>query len=178
MTTATRERLWDGQIFEHRGYRFRVSFAPDPDLGEPWREHDGHGIVSEWTTRDKRPGERVLATDRHHRRFYDVEATTAIARRDHWGCGDPAHTHATTGERVACAVDRDFEYCRDWCTDRWYWCSVGVTLLDYAGPEHAESLSGIESDADDYLTTVAYELADEIHAQIEVAEPNVQLSEN
>ncbi len=45
---------------EHEGFTLRATVHRDDDMREPWREHDGHGIVSEWTSRDKRPGERIL----------------------------------------------------------------------------------------------------------------------
>ena len=44
--------------FEHRGRTFTMAIEHDAGLGEPWKEHDGHGIVSEWTTRSPEEGER------------------------------------------------------------------------------------------------------------------------
>ena len=38
-------------------------------MGAPWEEHDGHGPVSEWTRRAKRPGEIVLVKDGDAARF-------------------------------------------------------------------------------------------------------------
>lgn len=73
------------ETHEHRGHTITVVWYRDYDLGPPWKEHDGHGIVSEWTTRDKRPGERVLVSDRSSHRFYDFEETVKIAKRDKWG---------------------------------------------------------------------------------------------
>lgn len=83
--------MFDGQKFTHAGHNFRVSMATDCDTGAPWIEHDGHGIVSDWTSRDKKPGELVLACDGRGRarngvrRFYDFAETVKIARRDGWG---------------------------------------------------------------------------------------------
>ncbi|RQH02741.1 hypothetical protein [Paraburkholderia dinghuensis] len=70
------------------GYTFRVRVEADDSMGAPWEEHDGHGEVSGWTTRDKRPGEIVLSSDRWSKRYYDVQASMKIARRDGWGLGD------------------------------------------------------------------------------------------
>jgi hypothetical protein len=77
--------LYDGDTFEHRGLRFRVQFPYDDHHGAPWEECDGHGPVSDWTTRDKRPGELILATEGRHRRYYDFQAAVALARSESWG---------------------------------------------------------------------------------------------
>lgn len=76
---------WTDAVELKDGYSVRVHVDYDQDMGAPWEEHDGHGPVSEWTTRDKLPGERVLATDRNHRRYYDFAEACKIARRDGWG---------------------------------------------------------------------------------------------
>ena len=75
-----------GQHFEIvvNGFTFRATIRHDRRMGAPWKERDGHGVVSGWTTRDKGPGERVLAHDAGRRRFYGMDATMAIARRDDW----------------------------------------------------------------------------------------------
>lgn len=73
---------------ERNGRTYRVTIEHDGDMGAPWEEHDGHGVVSEWTRRDKAPGEVVIASDRGSHRFYDVAETTRIAKRDGWGLSD------------------------------------------------------------------------------------------
>jgi hypothetical protein len=128
-----------------------VDVVADESMHEPWEEHDGHGVVSEWTSRDKAPGEMVLAVDRHRRRYYDFAATVKIARRDQWGAEG-----ATTGERAHLAVLADYRRLKDWCEDRWQW--VGVTVeVHRDGNVTADSLWGIESDGD-YWRDVAAEL--------------------
>lgn len=172
--------LYNDSIFEHRGYKFRVQFPHDPDMGPPWEEHDGHGPVSEWTTRDKKPGERVLATDGSHHRYYDFAEAVEIARRDGWGPGD-RKPGETAEQATVRAVEEDYEHLRRWCADEWKWCGVVVTLCDSDGnpdENQQEALWGIEDDEAEYLEKVARELADEIHARIEVANPDVQRSEN
>jgi hypothetical protein len=197
----------DETTFEHRGYTFAVRLERDEWLGEPWKEHDGHGIVSEWTSREKGPGERVLIEDRGSKRFYDFAETLKRAKRDGWGpvhckvCGEESggigsslygtvHKHGpvehgpfepeTKAQTAARAVEKDFERMRGWCRDDWEWVSVLVTLLDENGEEtdERESLSGIESDAGPYFGEVARELADEIVSRLEVDEPRIILSEN
>lgn len=181
-TTTKPERLDDGDTFELDGLSFRVSIQPDPDMGPPWEEHDGHGIVSEWrretewhnarATFSKAPGERMLCRDGRSARFYDFAATMRKARKDGWGLGAEDITklraklgrEPTGGDVTAAAVERDFQFLKDWCEDRWSWVYVQVTLLDLDGNEtpQSESLGGIESDAGDYLTEVAHDLAGQL----------------
>jgi hypothetical protein len=140
-----------------------VRIEPDDGLGPPWKEHDGHGVVSDWRRTDSKvPGERILCTDHGHALFYDVQETTKIAKRDGWGCGVEGHDHKTEGERVACAVDQDFDYCRRFANGDWGW--VGVVIdLEHDGWEkpHAASLWGIDSDDDAYLLSTANDLLSE-----------------
>lgn len=190
------QTLFDGDTFTHRGYEFRVSIERDDFMGEPWKEHDGHGIVSEWVSRAKYPEERILCSDRGSYRYYDVAATMRRALKEHWGpvhctvCGKTrteanhttlplveAHdfTPETRHQTAARAVEADYERLRAWCHDEWEWISIVLRLVD--GDEVA-SLSGIESDAGEYLDEAARELADEIVSRIEVDEPHAILSEN
>lgn len=179
-----RQQLYDDTTFTHRGYTFKVRFPHDEDHGAPWEECDGHGPVSDWTRRAKRPGERILIEDRESRRYYDVAEALQIARRDQWNTlSIPAPAGGETPrQQAARAVEADYEYLRRWCRDEWQYVGVVVCLCDddgnADGGEGTEaSVWGIESDADDYLTETAYELADEIMARIEVEQP-AQLSEN
>lgn len=200
--TIAHNRLWSGDRFTLKGYTFRFTTERDEDMGPPWKEHDGHGPVSEWTTRGKLPGERILVSDGRDnpsRRYYDIQGAMKIALKDGWGprhcaiCGkeEPgqelgphAIDHSFTAERkrqtAARAVERDFQYCADWANDRWSWAYVRVVLLDEHGAVtgESESLGGIEDNADDYLTEIGYELAEEILSRVEVDTPDVQLSEN
>lgn len=156
----------------HKGLLFAASTARDEDMHEPWKEHDGHGLVSDWTTRGKRPGERVLVSEGYSFRYYDVEGSVPIAKRDGWGMPadwHAAHPNATPGEIVAAAVASDFERLRAWCNDEWYWEYLRVTLLDIDGEstKEREYLSGIESDsARAYFEETARDLADEIATRI------------
>jgi hypothetical protein len=150
-------------------------------MGAPWEEHDGHGVVSDWTRRDKRSGEIVLCTDRGSKRYYDFAESMRIARRDGWGlCADGQATLVkslvtrgrdaakplTQGEIAAEAVRRDFEYLRRWCADQWRWVDLVVELLDADGEPVAgrgdaanDSLWGMESDQDSYLQETAQDMA-------------------
>lgn len=84
---ATQCYYSDGE-YEYKGHTFRVTIEQDTDMGAPWDEHEGHGPVSDWTSRDKRPGEWLLGSDRHSKRYYDAQAAMQIAKRDGWGLND------------------------------------------------------------------------------------------
>ena len=134
----------DWETITVQGRDFAVMVEPDDDMRAPWEEHAGHGIVSEWTSRDKRAGERVLSRDRSSYRYYDVAATMRKARAEGWG------SNLTGGvrERAAKAVEADFDYCQRWATDRWYWAAIFVAPLiadDTPDPDNYDVLGGVES---------------------------------
>jgi hypothetical protein len=148
---------------EVSGCTFAVYFEEDCDSGPPWLDCDGHGPVSDWTTRAKRPGELVLNEDHGSRRYYDFAEACKIARRDQW-----CYTlyQGTPRQRAALAARRDFEYLRSWCNDEWCYVGIIVELLDDYGDGTGieESIWGVESDGDGWKS-VATDLAhDIIHA--------------
>lgn len=63
--------LYDGDIIEHDGARFRVEFPFDDSGDTPWERDDGHGEVSDWKRHafgqgskpPKRAGELILCWD-------------------------------------------------------------------------------------------------------------------
>ena len=160
--------------FDHAGKTFLAEIYPDDDTGAPWENSDCHGLVSEWETRSKLPGEWVLGEDRRARRFYDVQETMKKARAEKWGLSEPALAKlceslgrpATRGEIVAAAVRADFEFLRGWCNGEWRYVGVCVRALDDDGEAIGDSfdnvLWGVESFNDDYIREVAIELAREI----------------
>lgn len=158
---------YESYALELNGMKFRVEYHHDPDMREPWKEHDGHGIVSEWTSRDKTAGERVMAQDGGLKRYYDFAESVKIARRDGWGDGSP-DGERSKGEIAASATEKDFEFLKAWSNDEWHWSGVVVTLLDVEGHDTKErgSLWGIESSATEYLAATAKELAEEIAERV------------
>lgn len=154
------------------GLTFSVTTEHDPSAGAPWEECDVHGPVSDWTSRGKRPGERVLNSDGGIYRYYDVAAATRIAERDGWGLAPDARAalvarlgrEPTAGEVTAAAVESDFQYLRSWCNDEWFYTIVEVTLLDTDGDETwlSACTGGVESNADECIKALALELAEGI----------------
>ena len=153
---------------EYRRSTFLVEIMDDSDHGTPWENEDGHGTVTDWTTRDKAPGELILNEDRGRKRFYDFAEACRTARADGWNAKPYDVPGETPRQRAAKAARADFERLRDWCLDRWQYVGVVVTRLDRHGNpmrHERDSLWGIESDAGDYLETVAAELAANINAE-------------
>ena len=153
--------VYESRDIEKNGTTYWVEFIVDYGMGAPWKEHDGHGVVSDWERRNKKPGEVVIVEDRGSKRFYDVAETTRIAKRDKWGVSDADTSKMTSAQIAALAVQRDLERMRDWCNDVWYWCGVSVFPLTEDGDElrsKTQSVWGIESDAGAYFDEVISDL--------------------
>jgi hypothetical protein len=144
-----------------KGFKVAARLEHDPDAGEPWKNCDVYGPVTDWTHCAKAPGQRILVTDRDARRYYEWAEAIKIAKRDKWDA--PPYGEGTAGEIAARAVEADFKRLQAWCNGEWYYVSVVLSvsrngiMLD----DNAASLCGIESDSGDYLTEVANELVDE-----------------
>lgn len=135
----------------------------DNDFGStPWEVSEGHGPVSEWTTRAKRPGERILDSDRDSHLYYDWQAAIRIAKRDGWDA--PPYRTGTRGEQALRAVAADFKYLRAWCQGDWYYVGVSVTVFRDDVKLGSAHLWGIDANSgpdNRYLTEVANELLPE-----------------
>lgn len=144
------------------GFTVTATIYNDDDATPPWEREDGHGEVTEWTGRDKEPGELVLCEDRGKRRFYDFAGAVKTAKRDGWGAtGDDG---MTKGAKAAFAARADFERLRRWAADQWRYVGVAVQV-EKAGikltDQYGAALWGIESDCGDYITETANELVSE-----------------
>lgn len=161
------------------GLTFRVTLEHDGDRDAPWDCEDGHGPVSDWTSRSKNAGERVLASDRSHKRYYDFAEAMKLAKRDGWGLSDEGKAklaaklgrEPTDGEIRAEAVEQDYERMRAWCNDEWSYVGVCVQLLDTDDAPvdgYTDALWGVESDGD-YWKEVAKDCAENIIAEHKIA---------
>jgi len=120
------EAIGDGTYYKANA---KIETHHDDTMSEPWKEHDGHGIVSEWVRRDKRAGELLLCSDRSSKLFYDYAGTIALAKKDGWGmCPEHVETLTiklgrtpTAKEITAASVMADFELLRAWCNNEWFW---------------------------------------------------------
>jgi len=163
--------LIETETREIAGRKYQVKTFYDSHMGAPWLEHDWHGPVTEWESRDKAPGELILSEDRDgSKRFYDFGAAVAMARRDGWSANEAdydAHKAGTltAGERAERAARADYERLRGWCNDSWHWIGIQVAPLCDCGEaveDKAESLCGIESDCGDYFDSIVSELVEQI----------------
>jgi hypothetical protein len=145
------------------GYELIARLEHEDYQEAPWDHECGHGPVTDWTTRAKQPGERVLIGDRRGaKRYYDFAEAVRIAKRDGWDA--PPYGEGTKAQRAARAAEADFDRLRRWCNGDWEYVGV-VVSVEQDGEEvelHAASLWGIESDCTDYLREVAEELFDEV----------------
>lgn len=166
-TTAFSDVCTEGDEItrEIGGFTVTARIERDRDMGRPWEVADGHGPVSDWTDRPKRPGELVIWQDLYHCRYYDYEEAIKIAKRDGWDA--PPYKTGTPGEQAERAVRHDYAYLRAWCNNDWYWC--GIVLSVYrAGvmlDANAAAMWGTECHIDGsdnlHLTELANELLDE-----------------
>lgn len=173
--------LFDGDIIERGGRRFKVKFPDDPDMGPPWDDDCMYeGLVSErrGSKDDKAPGERCMGGDRRDGyRFFNVQEANARGKRDGWRLADKKLKELadklgrtpTKGEVRAAAVEGAFDYLSGWMNDEWHWSGVVVTLLDDNDHEtdETEAVWGV-SDADyDYQESEAMSFADQINYRLD-----------
>jgi len=168
---------------EISGYRITVSTHYDDYMGPPWKEHDGHGPVSDWQTYNptcgissKAPGERVLHSYGSSARFYNFAEAVKIAKRDGWWISDDAKSRLadrlkkpvnslTKGEIVTEAVNRDFTYLQDWCNDKWRWLGYTTKIIAPDGATHeGDSCWGFDNE--DYMISVAWSNAESFVADL------------
>lgn len=139
---------------------FSVEVHEDHENEAPWENEDGHGPVTGWVKRDKRPGELLLNSDRDSSRYYDFKEACKLALRDRWGCKDLDGTE-TKRQKAAKSAMADFYHLKAWCDNDWAYVGVEVTLLDSDGnkTEVSESVWGVESI---YAQEKAKSLADDL----------------
>ena len=150
---------------ERDGFTITATIYHDPDHGAPWEEEDGHGAVTDWTNRQKAPGERILAEaggrgyGNTHRRFYDWAGAVKTAKADGWDA--PPYGEGTAGQRAVRAVEADFQHLRAWCNDDWFYVGVAVTV-SRAGVEltgkYDHAIWGTENTAADHINELAADL--------------------
>lgn len=147
------------------GFHCVATVHHDDNMGEPWKEHDGYGPVSEWTNRDKAAGERVLNQDRGSYRYYDFAEAVKIAKRDGWGVTGGRRKGETAKQYATRAAEQDFAVLKAWCEDEWHWTGIVVTVFRDGVKLASEGLWGIErnypSSDNSYLSEVANELLPE-----------------
>ena len=167
--------VYKTDTIEQHGRTYQIEWVLDDDVvGEPWDKEDGHGDVSEWTTRDRFPGEMVLIEDQGEHRFYDFQGAVKRARKEGWNTSP--YEFETPGEQAQAAVMANFEWLRKWCVGEWWYCGIIVTTyLDdcecCGEPQQVSaSLWGIEDDdgicSGEYHSTVIQDLIGEVEHQL------------
>lgn len=166
-----------------KGNKFKIELDRDEFMSEPWKENDGHGPVSDWTTRDKKAGEMVLNTAGGFKMFYDFQEAVKIARRDGRGCKELTGTEKP-GEKAAKAALSDFNYLKDWCKDNWWYAWLRVVMIDSEGnevEEYSDSLGGIEDgysqEFQEYWRQEAQSIAENLEERFEADESKALTAE-
>lgn len=127
------------ETFEYQGKEYSLEIVQDHYQPKPWKEFDCHGEVCDWTSRDKAPGELILATHKNNKLYYDFQATTRRAKAEGWG--GVSSENLSFKQRVRAAVLADFEHLQKFCDGRWYFACLTVT--DPRTGE-TEALGGVE----------------------------------
>lgn len=172
----------------YKGRELTIEYHYDHTMGEPWKEHDCYGVVTDWMSEDsKRPEYRILSEETRGSsvRFYDVQESMKRALKDGWGYVEiddwmgmvAARRKQPTKRMIAAhAVEQDFKRLCNWCHDHWRW--MGIVVIDDE-TEEQESLWGIESDGDGphhdaYIQEIIDDLCEQVYipsirAQIKAA---------
>lgn len=143
----------------YKSRMYKVEVEDDLLAEPPWIECDGHGPVSCWENRPKRPGELVLARDGKFKLFYDFAEAVKIARKDKWGISNPPEP-MTAKQIAAAAVRKDYEYLLGWINGDWRYVNVVVTSL-----KNGEWLSicRVEDSDEADIAECARDLAADLH---------------
>lgn len=79
------------------GWKLKVKFYYDSDMGAPWEEHDGHGTVRSARSNShyvrgtgKAAGEVVIHDSQGTLWYYDFKGAVKTARKDPWGLSEEA----------------------------------------------------------------------------------------
>ena len=158
------DQPFNTETIDHCGITVRIEYFYDHDMGRPWENADGHGVMrsaySYYDKPDKRPGEVLIDCGRGNYWIYDWQASTKQAKRDAWGVSNPP-AGLTKNQLTQLAVKADFEYLRGWINDEWYYVGAVCTVLDVDGEDTNESDScwGFET-LNDYHETAGREMAE------------------
>lgn len=149
------------KTMKYKGYLFTIEVDYDEFEEPPWLHCDGHGPVSDWTTRDKKPSEVVLWTVGGAKLYYDFSRAMKKAKEDGWDAAP--YGQGTRGERAERAVRADIKYLRDYIDNVWVYVTLSVTLR---GSGYTTSLGGVEYDYSEngHWMTEVHLMADELIA--------------
>jgi hypothetical protein len=147
---------YGGSVLVYEGLTVQVQFMDDDDSTPPWKRGDGYGIISDYTDRAKRPGERVLVEEERgsRKRYYDWAGSIQRAKDEGWDA--PPYRTGTKGQQAVRAVESDFAYLQGWCKDEWRFVTIRV---ECEGEE--DDCGGYET-YKDYHVEAAWEMIEAI----------------
>ncbi len=149
------------KTMEYKGHLFTIEVDYDEFQEPPWSCCDGHGPVSDWTTRDKKPSEVVLSAVGRAKLYYDFSRAMKMAKEDGWDVAP--YGQGTRGERAERAVRADVKYLRDYINWVWVYVTLSVTMQ---GSDDYTTVGGVEYDYSEngYWMTEVHLMADELIA--------------
>ena len=149
------------KTMKYKGYLFTIEVDYDEFQEPPWLHCDGHGPVSDWTTRDKKPSEVVLSSIGGANLYYDFSKAMKKAKEELWDAAP--YGQGTRGERAERAVRADVKHLRDYIDNVWVYVTLSVTLR---GSGYTTSLGGVEYDYSEngHWMTEVHLMADELIA--------------
>ena len=149
------------KTMKYKGYLFTIEVDYDEFEEPPWSRYDGHGPVSDWTTRNKKPSEVVLWTVGGSNLYYDFSRAMKKAKEERWDAAP--YGQGTKGERAERAVRAYIKYLRDYIDNVWVYVTLSVTLK---GSGYTTSLGGVEYDYSEngHWMTEVHLMADELIA--------------
>jgi hypothetical protein len=130
---------------------YRIEWEADGDIS-PFEYVDA-GVVTKWTSRDKRPSEVVLAQSRYGKCLYDVALAQLASRAS-----------GATRQDAARYVNEDVRRLRAWFKSDWSYERLVIYKQEVCNLGHTHetlvaSLGGIESDAsEEYKASLVEEL--------------------
>lgn len=148
--TDKNKPIGHGDTVEVDGFHFTVRYLNDDSSRTSWSDGDGYGSISDPTSREKTPGERVIYSDRWGKRYYDWQGTIAKAKSEGWGLGEEELAKLTAklgrtptkGEITEQSVANDFEYHRAWLNDEWRFVTIHVRCEETGEDDY---LGGVET---------------------------------
>ena len=148
---------YNGDTIERDGHKFTVNFPLDEIVGKPWEDGDVQGIVDFQVSRPKKPGERVLFSDRrHYKTFFDWQGTVKKAREQGWGID--LHRLSAWAARIGrqptkrmiaeAAAEDNFKWMRRWMREEWEYVGIQISTKDGVIDTHW----GYDTDGKEYLS--------------------------
>lgn len=143
------------------GYSIKVEFSQDSDMGPPWKEYDGCGIVSDWepNRREEEYWENWRMDPPNERGYYYYEFKETLPKAIKEGWNAPPYYAGDKLARAWRGMRADYEFLRRYMCQDWWYSTLIVTLYKDDEEIDSESLGGMDSDSIDHFAETARDYA-------------------